>query len=45
VLRQALSFDFSLSMTASVFQALVGLLLVLIGNSVIKRLDPERGLF
>lgn len=45
VLRQALSFDFSLSMTASLFQALVGLLLVLIGNSVIKRLDPERGLF
>ncbi|WP_420110556.1 ABC transporter permease [Pseudactinotalea sp.] len=45
VLRQMLSFDFSLSMAASVFQALVGLGLVMIGNVVVRRLDPDRGLF
>lgn len=45
VLRQLLAFDFSLSMAASVFQSIVGLVLVLIGNAVVNRLDPERGLF
>ncbi|WP_154794526.1 ABC transporter permease [Occultella kanbiaonis] len=45
VLRQLLSFDFSLSMAASVFQAVVGLTLVLLGNWVTRRIDPERSLF
>jgi putative aldouronate transport system permease protein len=45
VLRHVLSFDYSRGMAASVFQSVIGLILVIIGNRVVRRLDSDQGLW
>jgi putative aldouronate transport system permease protein len=45
VVRHMLAFDYSLGMAASIFESLIGLVLVVIGNLVIRRLDPDQGLW
>jgi putative aldouronate transport system permease protein len=45
VLRHLLTFDYSLSMAASLFQSVIGLLLVILGNYIVRRLDPDQGLW
>lgn len=45
VLRHMLAFDYSLAMAAAIFESAIGLLLVIIGNRVIRHLDPDQGLW
>jgi len=45
VLRHVLTFDYSQGMAASLFQSVIGLILVVIGNRVVRRLDPDQGLW
>ncbi|GAA5198088.1 ABC transporter permease subunit [Rugosimonospora acidiphila] len=45
VLRHVLSYDFSQGMAAAIFQSVIGLVLVFIGNRVVRRLDPDQSLW
>jgi putative aldouronate transport system permease protein len=45
VLRHVMSYDFSQGMAASLFQAVIGLLLVFIGNRVVRHIEPDQGLW
>jgi putative aldouronate transport system permease protein len=45
VLRHVMSYDFSQGMAASLFQSVLGLLMVYIGNRVVRRLEPDQSLW
>ncbi|MER7250629.1 ABC transporter permease subunit [Kribbella sp. NPDC000426] len=45
VLRHVMSYDFSQGMAASLFQSVLGLLLVYVGNRVVRRFEPDQSLW
>lgn len=45
VLRHVMSYNFSQGMAASLFQSVLGLLMVYIGNRVVRRLEPDQSLW
>jgi putative aldouronate transport system permease protein len=45
VLRHVVSYDFSQGMAASIFQSIIGLILVYLGNRMVRRMDSDQGLW
>lgn len=45
VLRHVMAYDFSQGMAASLFQSAIGLILVYVGNRVVRHLEPDQSLW
>lgn len=45
VLRHVMSYDFSIGMAAALFQSVIGLMLVYVGNRVVRHIEPDQSLW
>lgn len=45
VLRHVMSYDFSIGMAAALFQSAIGLVLVYVGNRVVRHIEPDQSLW